>query len=201
MEFLERTFERQSLVKVRLSRICHGGRLTGRAAHWTLPQRRPEVAQGLAVGDLQRFDKFADFIVQTFPAPRIWDVAGGMGKLNQALTARGRHCVTFDVRPKHLPVPFAERLLLPDEPCEADLLVGLHPDGATRVIVDYAAAHGLPFAVVPCCSDNSMPYRPWVRHIAELGVAAGFAVEQVDLAISGRRRVVVGRPQGLAKSS
>ena len=146
------------------------------------------------MGDLQRFDKFADFIVAQFAAPRIWDIAGGMGKLNEALTARGRHCVTFDVRPKHLPVPFTERLLLPDEPCTTDLLVGLHPDGATRVIVDYAAAHGLPFAVVPCCSDNSMPYKPWLRHIGELGQAVGYTVSQHDLPITGRRVVVVGRP-------
>ena len=33
----------------------------------------------------------------------------------------------------------------------ASLLVGLHPDGATEALVDFALAHRRPFAVVPCC--------------------------------------------------
>ncbi len=33
-----------------------------------------------------------------------------------------------------------------------DLIVGLHPDEATGAIVEVAAAHGVPFAVVPCCT-------------------------------------------------
>ena len=43
----------------------------------------------------------------------------------------------------------------------------MHADGATRVIVDYAAKHRIPFAVVPCCSDNSMSYKPWVKFLVE----------------------------------
>ena len=31
------------------------------------------------------------------------------------------------------------------------LLIGMHPDQATEPIVDFALAHGKPFAVVPCC--------------------------------------------------
>ncbi len=146
------------------------------------------------MGDLARFDRFADFLVSEFPdATRVWDIAGGMGKLNAALTARGRHALTFDARAKHLPVPFAERLLTLDEPCTADLVVGLHPDGATRIIVEYAARHRLPFAVVPCCSDNSMPYKPWLRHIGAIAVQAGFVVREAELKMSGRSRVVVGK--------
>lgn len=165
-----------------------------------LPTRSRPVALPLAfrysapMGDLQRFDRFADFILREFPhAQRIWDVAGGMGKLNAALTERGRHVLTFDARTKHLPVPFAERLLTLDEPCQTDLLVGLHPDGATRIVVEYAAQHRLPFAVIPCCSDNSMPYKPWMRHLAELAQQQGFVVQELELNISGRRRVLVGK--------
>ena len=147
------------------------------------------------MGDHARFDRFADFLVREFPdATRIWDIAGGMGKLNEALTARGRDVLTFDARAKHLPVKFAERLLLPDEPCQTDLLVGLHPDGATRIIVEYAAQHHLPFAVIPCCSDNSMPYKPWVRHIGEIAREAGFVVSEAELPITGRRRIIIGKP-------
>ncbi len=146
------------------------------------------------MGDLQRFERFADFLVREFPSEtRIWDIAGGMGKLNEALTARGRDVLTFDARAKHLPVQFAERLLTLGEPCAADLIVGLHPDGATRIIVEYATRHRLPFAVIPCCSDNSMPYKPWLRHIGEIAREAGFTVSESELKISGRCRVIVGR--------
>lgn len=151
------------------------------------------------MADKQRFDLFADLLVQLFPsALRVFDVAGGMGKLNQALVARGRTCLTFDRRHKHLPVDYAQRDFTLDEPCSADLVVGLHADGATRVIIEYAARHRLPFAVVPCCSDNSMPYNPWMRHLAELASSLGLESHEVTLPMAGRARVLLsGRPTAL----
>jgi hypothetical protein len=149
------------------------------------------------MADKRRFDLFAELLVQRFPsARRVFDVAGGMGKLNEALTRRGLEVVTFDRRHKHLPVRFAERDFTLDEPCECDLVVGLHPDGATRVIIEYAARHRVPFAVVPCCSDNSMPYKPWMRHLAELGAELGLEVVEDTLPMQGRARVLLGRPRG-----
>ncbi|MBI5608088.1 MAG: hypothetical protein HY902_04350 [Deltaproteobacteria bacterium] len=148
------------------------------------------------MADHARFDLFADFLTQRFAAPRIWDVAGGMGKLNQALVARGRQCTTFDVRWKHLPnLDYREQLLELSEPCQCDLIVGLHADGATRIIVEYAAQHGIPFAIVPCCSDNGMPYKPWLRHLAELAQDLGMATERRDLAMRGRCTMIVGTPK------
>src|SRR5688572_16610631 len=128
------------------------------------------------MADKRRFELFADLIVGRFAtASRIFDVAGGQGRLNEALSRRGRRVTTFDLRHKHLPVSYAQRCFTLEEPCECDLLVGMHPDGATRVIIEYAAKHGLPFAVVPCCSDNGMPYNPWMRHLAELASGHCFA--------------------------
>jgi hypothetical protein len=145
------------------------------------------------VGDKRRFDLFAQLIARRFTAPRIYDVAGGMGKLNEALTKLGREVTTFDRRHKHLPVTFAERRFTLDEPCAADLVVGMHPDGATRIIVEYAAKHRIPFAVVPCCADNSMSPKPWARYVAQLARELGFTiVEEVDLPMEGRARVIVG---------
>ena len=145
------------------------------------------------MGDEKRFEKFADFLVERFDAPRIFDVAGGQGRLNQELTRRGRTVLTFDRKVKHLPVPYASRPFTLDEPCACDLVVGLHSDGATRVILEYAAKHKIPFAVVPCCADNSMSYNPWVRYLGELARTLGFAeVEEHDLPIRGRKRVIVG---------
>lgn len=146
------------------------------------------------MADKRRFELFARMIVEQFDAPRIYDIAGGMGKLNEALTALGRTCTTFDVRHKHLPVRFEERIFTLEEPCGAELVVGMHADGATRLIVEYAALHRIPFAVVPCCSDNGMPYKPWMRHLAELATTRGLKAEEHVLPMDGRARVIVGRP-------
>ena len=148
------------------------------------------------MADKRRFDLFAELLVERFPsALRVYDVAGGMGKLNEALTNRGRTCTTWDCRHKRLPgLRYEERLFTLDEPCAADLVVGMHADGATRLIVEYAGKHGIPFAVVPCCSDNSMPYKPWMRHLAQLGESLGMEVEEVELSMEGRARVLLGQP-------
>jgi hypothetical protein len=145
------------------------------------------------MADKRRFDLFARLIVERFPAPRIFDIAGGQGRLNEALTRLGRMVTTFDLRHKHLPVRYAQRPFTLEEPCECDLLVGMHPDGATRLIITYAARHRLPFAVVPCCSDNSLPYNPWMKHLSELARGHGFTtVEERVLPMEGRARVLLG---------
>lgn len=147
------------------------------------------------MADKRRFDLFADLLRERFPdARRVYDVAGGMGKLNESLTARGVACVTYDRRHKHLDVPFAEREFTLDEPCETDLVVGMHSDGATRIIIEYAAKHRVGFAVVPCCSDNSMPYKPWMRHLTELAQSLGLRAEEAALPMEGRARVILGGP-------
>ncbi|MFY0524608.1 hypothetical protein ACN28I_16055 [Archangium gephyra] len=145
------------------------------------------------MADKRRFDLFAQFITERFPAPRIYDIAGGQGRLNEALSKLGRTVTTFDLRHKHLPVRYEQRMFTLEEPCECDLLVGMHPDGATRIIIEYAAKHRLPFAVVPCCSDNSMPYNPWRRYLADLARELGVPhVEEQELPMEGRARVVLG---------
>ena len=147
------------------------------------------------MADKRRFELFARLLSETFPeARRVYDVAGGMGRLNQELSGLGLSVITFDVRRKHLPVRFAERRLTLDEPCDCDLVAGMHPDGATRIIIDYAARHRIPFAVVPCCSDNGMSYKPWMRHLAEEASARDFEVTEAVLAMTGRCRVIVGIP-------
>jgi hypothetical protein len=145
------------------------------------------------MADKRRFDLFAQYLVERFAAPRIFDIAGGQGRLNESLSRLGRTVTTFDLRHKHLPVRYAQRMFTLEEPCECDLLVGMHPDGATRIIIEYAAKHRLPFAVVPCCSDNSMPYNPWRRYLAELAREHGFpTVEEHVLPMEGRARVIIG---------
>lgn len=145
------------------------------------------------MADPRRFECFARFLIERFPAARrIADVAGGMGRLNVELTRLGREVVTFDRRVKHLPVAYVEREF--DAACidAFDLVVGMHPDDVTRAIVTIAAARHLPFAIVPCCADNGMSYRPWFRFLRQLALDLGFCVEEAELPITGRARVLIG---------
>lgn len=146
------------------------------------------------MADLQRFAYFANFISTRFVAPRVFDVAGGMGKLNCELSALGHQVVTFDKRHKHLPVEYAQRAFTLAEPCCADMVVGMHPDGATQVIIEYAALHRIPFAVVPCCSDNGLSYKDWMRFLTGKAASLGFGdVAEDMLPMRGRARVLHGR--------
>ncbi len=145
------------------------------------------------MADKRRFELFARYLRERFPdARRVYDVAGGMGRLNAELSKVGFDCLTYDVRVKRLPVPFNERRFSLDEPCDCDLVVGMHPDGATRLIVEYAAKHRRPFSIVPCCSDDGSPYKSWMKVLRGLAEAAGLRVEESELPMAGRARVLTG---------
>jgi hypothetical protein len=148
------------------------------------------------MADTRRFALFAAFLKERFPsARRAYDVAGGMGALNAELEKLGIQTTTFDSRRKRLPVRFAERRFTLDEPCECDLVVGMHPDGATRLIVEYAARHRIPFSIVPCCSDDGSPYKTWMKTLAALASGLGLSVEDAALPMAGRARVLTGAPR------
>jgi len=151
------------------------------------------------VADKRRFEVFARWIVERFEAPRVFDVAGGAGRLNLALASLGRKVTTFDRKPVRLAgLEYIERRFALDEPCACDLVVGMHPDGATRVIVEYAALNRIPFAVVPCCSDNGMSYGLWMKHLAALARERMplARIEEDSLPMTGRSRVLFARSAG-----
>jgi hypothetical protein len=65
-----------------------------------------------------------------------------------------RGCSCIPVPSLYLPCTFpVPSLYLPHRRVlrGCSCIVGMHPDGATEAIVDFALARGLPFAVVPCC--------------------------------------------------
>lgn len=143
------------------------------------------------MADKRRFDTFAHWITQRFAAPRIFDVAGGQGKLNEALTDLGRSVVTYDRKAARNPnVAYREQRFTLEEPCLADMVVGMHPDGATRVIVEYAAKHRIPFAIVPCCSDNGTSYNLWMKDLKALALERFGVVREETLPMDGRARVL-----------
>merc|ERR1712096_403091 len=79
-------------------------------------------------------------------------------------------------------------------------VVGMHPDQATEPIVDFALAHGVSFAVVPCCvyanefpqrkhPETGLPvskYEDFVRYLC----AKDPRIREAELNFEGRNRVV-----------
>lgn len=132
-------------------------------------------------GKHERHEVFARWICSellTSQVHCVLDVAGGKGHLSAALMDRGVPCVLIDPfalrgrascnddRDMTVSAPAAvtpSRLVVlsnsleevlehrPELLSECGAIVGLHPDEATEPIVDAALAHGVPFAVVPCC--------------------------------------------------
>jgi len=108
------------------------------------------------MGDRARHRVFADYIADRWPdrSMRVADVAGGHGSLNAELWRRGyRSVTTFDKRrgrwterPHYRYGDFTVA-----DAAEFDLLVGMHPDEATDVILAASGVHDVPAVVVPCC--------------------------------------------------
>ena len=111
--------------------------------------------QASAVGDRRRFHEAAELIVRLFPSevyPAVADVAGGKGKLAGKLMARGYRATIIDPRRSRKHPKGARRLsdvFLAGMAHRYDLLVGLHPDGATEALAE--SARRRPVVIIPCC--------------------------------------------------
>src|SRR5688500_5799224 len=123
------------------------------------------------MGDRRRFEVFARFLRTTFPtATTVADVAGGHGELAFWLADLGLHPTIIDPRPATFPRwihrTLRKRALRHGRPLSIerrlasvedvhlrrfDLVAALHPDAATEPAFRAAVAHGVDFAVVPCC--------------------------------------------------
>lgn len=158
------------------------------------------------MGDPRRFDQFAALIHRNFPrARRVADVAGGKGYLQTALRERGYEVVTFDKRKGRKDRPkmrYQYRYFDSTITEPFDLLVGMHPDGATDVIIKEAAARRVPFVICPCCAISTATaywgarhgIGGWVEHLKAYAKRLGFEVREMLLKINGRNLVLVGVP-------
>ena len=159
------------------------------------------------MGDNRRFNLFAEAIEKRFPKwYRVVDVAGGKGYLQLALKERGfKDVVTFDCAPRKERVrkrgtKFYWRKFGDKVNVECDLLVGMHPDEATDVIVVEAAKRDIPFAIVPCCVKpthllwmKGQKYTVWIRGLIELAKKKKYEVEEYKLRMNGKNIVLFGR--------
>jgi len=156
------------------------------------------------MGDARRFDVFADFILKhARRGDHVADIAGGkQGKLQDALRRRGFKAVTtIDPRRRQIDNHNARAirsLFTPSIADPFDLLVGMHPDDATDMIIVEAARRRVPFIVVPCCvRPNAIPYHGggWQEHLMRVAKGFGFRVERVALPMTGANKVIIGRPK------
>ena len=105
-------------------------------------------------GDPSRFEAVATFIGEEFgrDVRYVADVAGGQGQLARELRKRhGYEIEVVDPRPHRLRgVAGAAEPYTPDRATYYDLVIGLHPDEATRAVVESAIVR--PIVIVPCCN-------------------------------------------------
>ncbi len=111
-------------------------------------------AQVKCHGDQSRFRVVADFIYDRFgnSIKYIADIAGGQGMLSRLLNKKYNY-ESEVIDPRHyvlLGLEHREELYTPDMASYYDLIVGLHPDEATRPVVESALIR--PVVVVPCCN-------------------------------------------------
>jgi len=108
------------------------------------------------MGDSNRNVIFAQFIVKHFPkAKTILCVADGKGELAYLLAKKGKIVRVIEAYPRqeytHKKLRYEKGIFSSKSPISEDLVVGMHPDGATEAIIKSAKANGKAFAVVPCC--------------------------------------------------
>jgi hypothetical protein len=165
--------------------------------------------RSIKMGDPRRFDLFAKFILKNFPPEkyqRVADIAGGKGYLQTALRSYGYNVTTFDKRKgrKNRPNRFQYQYRFFDHRIEEefDLLVGMHPDEATDIIIAEAARRKTAYAIVPCCIKptvskmkftNAYNYTNWIKHLKDFAKELKLTVNKAYLRMTGKRLILYGK--------
>jgi hypothetical protein len=152
--------------------------------------------QHLVYGDPRRFEVVADFVAERFSgrARYIADVAGGKGVLTRLLSKKkGFECELIDPRrtalsgiahrPEKFDVGMADYY---------DLLVGLHPDGASRELGEAALVR--PVVMIPCCGfwdDQRLGQHELLEAIEAFYREHSVRSERVELDFSGPKNIAV----------
>ena len=153
-------------------------------------------------GDPVRFEVLADFVADRYGSrvQHIADVAGGQGMLSRLLRKRYNYdCEVIDPRGWTLRgVPGRAVELDPDEAAYYDLIVGLHPDEATRAVAEAALVR--PAILIPCCnfwSEDKLGRDELVEAIARYYREHGVRHERVTFGFRGPKNIgLVSEPPG-----
>ena len=169
------------------------------------------------MGDAKRFDLFAEFISQqvTNKQARIADVAAGKGYLSLALRQRGfKNVISFEPNIRNKVKGLQYKAQYFESGKDFDVIVGMHPDQATDVILDEAAKSRAMAIVAPCCAlatrwtfwnmpqhvgrgipihRDTSTYMRWLKHLATESTKRGLHLNQATLPMNGRNVVLYGK--------
>jgi len=146
-------------------------------------------------GDEKRFDVIAEFIYQRYGRniKYIADVGGGQGLLSRILSKKYNYeAEVIDPRGYVLKgVGSRQSEYFSDMAKFYDLIVGLHPDGATREVVESAAQR--PILLVPCCNEwdktRKLGTRELVQAITEYMDSKGVDNEVISFDFKGPKNI------------
>lgn len=161
------------------------------------------------MGDNRRFNLFAELISKQLPPnlyKNIADVAGGKGYLQFALKQKGyKNIITFDKRKKEKRVNvnnlnYSYRFFSSNIKEDFDLLVGMHPDESTDLIIVEAIKRSIPFIICPCCVkpyavifNKQHNYTNWIEHLKNIATKANYDVQEFALKMTGKNIVLMGK--------
>ena len=145
-------------------------------------------------GDERRFDVVARFIYDTYGQSirYIADVAGGQGMLCRILRKKYAYdCEVIDPRGRTLRgVPQRAEELDSSLAEYYDLIVGLHPDEATRAVAQAAIVR--PTILIPCCnfwSAEKLGQRELLAAIEAYYQAHHVKYERINFAFKGPKNI------------
>lgn len=151
-------------------------------------------------GDPERFELLAQYVYDRYGGrvTYIADVAGGQGMLSRILNKRF-HYASEVIDPKGtamLGVPCRKAEFTPQLAGFYDLVIGLHPDQATRAVA--AAALVKPVILIPCCnfwSEEKLGRDALVEAIEDYYRAQGVRFERVNFPFRGPKNIgIVSEP-------
>ena len=153
-------------------------------------------------GDPKRFEVVAEFISGQFghSVRYIADVAGGRGMHARILNKKYNYeCEVVDPRGWVLKgVPNRQQAFVPDMAPYYDLIVGLHPDEATRAVATAALIR--PAILIPCCnfwSEEKLGRDELVAAIEVYYRQNGVSYERVTFGFRGPKNIgLVSEPRG-----
>ena len=151
-------------------------------------------------GDANRFEVVAAFIYERYgrSIQYIADVAGGRGMLSRILQKKYNYdCEVVDPRGWTLKgVDNLQTELDPSIASYYDLIVGLHPDEATRAVAEAALVR--PAVLIPCCnfwSEEKLGRDELVEAIEVYYQQHGVRYERVTFNFKGPKNIgIVSEP-------
>ena len=145
-------------------------------------------------GAVDRFEVLANYIYDCYGSRvrYIADVAGGQGILARLLNKHYNYqCEVVDPRGHTLKgVPTRAENFRPELALYYDLVVGLHPDEATRAVAEAALAR--PTILIPCCnfwSEEKLGQEEFLKAIESYYQEHAIRYERVVFPFKGPKNV------------